>query len=279
MRNTKNLNPLPNKNLKQSGSFGHAQSRPGGVSLTVTVLLAGSAIAALILASVSAPSMLPAAPIASTPMPATSPSPEVTLRSGLREVGLTPINMAAAGFSAQQVTSVIEAASAHLSTHGEAFRLGAAGVRTARQQFADLEALAQSGRASVAQLDALALAQSTLAQSTTSHAEAKAALLAAALDGIPPELSQTLATVRFHAAWEVPAQYKVVARSEADWLHLREALAESRIMAASGQAPSEGCTQFLGDADADAAVSNAKARLEAHSQAITDAWNTAAHGN
>lgn len=275
MRINKTLAQHTNKKSKEAGKFGQTQVRSGGVSLVATVFVAGSAVAALILASLSAPSLFPTAPSAPAPVLAVSPSPAVILLSALREVGLTPINLAAAGFSAEQVTGVLNAASAHFESRGESYRQGVAGVRATRQQVAELEALAQSGRATQDQLSSLASAKSNLAQVKASHADAQAGLLAAALDGVSAELRDTLATVRFHASWEVPAQYKVVGRSEADWVRLRDALAEARIAAASGQAPSETCTQFLAEADAHAAVANAKARLDAHAQAISDAWTSA----
>ncbi len=266
------------KKQNHSDSFKQNETRPGGASLAVTVLLAGTAGAAIVWSAVSAPSMLPATPAPFSLTPAVSTSPEVVLRDSLREIGLTPTNLAAVGFTPQQVASVINAASTHLTTRGDAYRQSAAAARTTRQQVSDLEALAQSGQATSEHLNTLAVAKRALTQDTTSHNEAKASLLAAAMQGIPSDLADALATLKFQSAWEVPAEYKVVARSEEDWLRLRDALSESRIAAASGLAPSDATTQFLADTDAHAAVANARARLEANTQAVSDAWNTAVRG-
>jgi hypothetical protein len=239
----------------------------------VPVVLGLAAAAMLYVSSLNAPSIIPAAVPAEASR--VSVSPEAILRQALRESGLTPLNLAAAGASAEQVTILIGAASTHVGT-GDAYRQTADAARAARQRVADLEVLVQSGRGSEDDRFALQSARAAADQARNRHESAKTALLNAALLNQPSDLRDALTTLRANAASEAPHQYRVIARDESTWIRLRDALTESRQAAARGEAASPETEQWLADTDAHPAVANAKARLDANFRAIETVWNNAA---
>jgi hypothetical protein len=266
--------PAPSPNHWTDTSPPPTRTRRGAAALIVPVALGLAAAAMLYLSSLNAPSIIPAAvPAASTSN--ASLSPDAILRLALRESGLTPLNLAAAGFSAEQVTSLIGSASTQLGT-GDAYRQTADAARAARQRVADLERLAQSGRATEDDRYALQSARAALEQADQQHESAKTALLDTALVEVSVDLRDVLSTLRSNAGIEVPPQYRVLARDEATLVRLRDALAESRQAAARGEAPSDATAQWLADTDAHPAVANAKARMDANFQDIETAWNNAA---
>jgi hypothetical protein len=265
--------PAPSPNHWTDTSPPPTRTRRGAAALIVPVALGLAAAAMLYLSSLNAPSIIPATiPAAPSTI---SVSPEAILRQALRETGLTPLNLAAAGYSAEQVTTLIGSASTHLGT-GDTYRQTADAARTARQRVADLERLAQSGRATEDDRYVLQSARAAAEQADQQHESAKTALLDAALAGVSADLRDALTTLRSNAGTEAPPQYRVLARDEATWLRLRDALTESRQAAARGEAPSDATAQWLADTDAHPAVANAKARMDANFQDIETAWNNAA---
>lgn len=249
-------------------------TRRGAASLLVPVALGAVALTMLLLSSLNSPWIIPAAMPASSTSNA-SLSPDAILRLALRETGLTPLNLAAAGASAEQVTALIGAASTHLGT-GDAYSQTAAAVRAARQRAADLEVVVQSGRGSEDARYALQSARAAADRSDQHHESAKAAFLDAALAELSADVRAALTILRRNAGSEAPHQYRVLARDEATWIRLRDALAESRQASVRGEPASPETAQWLADTDAHPSVANAKARLDANFRAIETAWNNAA---
>jgi hypothetical protein len=97
------------------------------------------------------------------------------------------------------------------------------------------------------------------------------------------EARTTLTRVRANRAqdWsrDFPHEFLVIARQEAEWVSLRDCLANEHIAIKHPDLLSETAQASLAAWRADPAVSAAKAALVQNLTAVTDAWNTATGGH
>ena len=105
----------------------------------------------------------------------------------------------------------------------------------------------------------------------------------AALDGIfdagiadlTAAQKTTLQTIRANRVWDLPAQYLVVNRTQAEWVELRDALDARRIQNDAGEPLEQEVIDLLADVEGVLAVSAAKVNLDTNHAAVQTAWNTA----
>jgi hypothetical protein len=71
-------------------------------------------------------------------------------------------------------------------------------------------------------------------------------------------------------------QYLVKARSEADWVALRDALDNERVSLKLGEDPDQASQALLATVRADPAIAAAKTNLDTKLGAVTAAWEAAA---
>lgn len=74
---------------------------------------------------------------------------------------------------------------------------------------------------------------------------------------LPNEAAARLRMIRGNQRWSVPAAYKVVERTDAQWVALRQALASRRINTERGHSVPGAVTSLLSSVESDGAVSTA----------------------
>lgn len=245
-------------------------SKPANV-LTVTLI----AIVSALLAYLGATTLIkPAArPSSSTTVFFTAPT-AAELRAALSLSGLSAKPLAAAGVQEGQVGTVVSNARTYLTNSNAAFQSAVANFRDSSLLVETLENKARTGQASEQDLTALASARTSLAGAVTARDSAIAALFAAGTANLSESAVAALTNIRANRDRPVPIQYQVATRTDADWLILRDALANDRISARFGQDPDDACHQTVLDANAETAVNTAASGL-ANLPTIAGTYNAA----
>ena len=195
------------------------------------------------------------------------------LTRALAMAGVTPEGLAAGGVTSETVATVVSDARGYLTEHGTAFW---AAMDNYRAAVADHDAKARkvaSGVASSQEKTALDTACTTLASTASARASALAAFSAAATASLSEGQRTLLATVLANKGHEVPLKYLTTTHTEAEWVALREALANVRTASVTGEEADSGATALI--ADADSGVSTAAGNLENSLAAVTTAWSQA----
>jgi hypothetical protein len=195
------------------------------------------------------------------------------LRAALLRVGLGPEPLAAAGLSTAQVKNVVANARSHLTDHGDALDAADNACNAAKASHDTLRRLVVAGKASQNDLADYNTSKSTLATATTRRDAALDALFAAATADLAQDQVATLNALAANASWSVPIQYRVVTRTQAGWVALRDALANERISTKLGQDPDPDCQQLLLTENATRDVANANANIDANLDNVANAWN------
>src|SRR5262249_37480178 len=125
------------------------------------------------------------------------------------------------------------------------------------------------------QVTACAAAGTLLAQCDTQYQAALQNAFNAATASLSTAQRTALTNIRANKDWDVPTEFLLVNRPEAQWVLLRSALANERIAAAAGQPASADAQAALNTFRSQTQVAAAKAALDANLAATTTAWNQA----
>lgn len=196
------------------------------------------------------------------------------LAGALARTGLTPEHLAAAGLSAQQTAGLVAAAEDHLAEAIVGLRSDDSALASAQADHDRLLDLVQSGRGSADDAADLVTARSTLAAARAAVDAELAGLLAAATEGLGQAQTAALAVLRTNAGRPVPVKYRVVERTDAEWVELRDALAHSRISQRRGEEVCDEAGNCILSADSAPAVAAAGTNLDSNLAAVTAAWDT-----
>jgi hypothetical protein len=188
--------------------------------------------------------------------------------------GLDARSLAAAGVSSAQVSSVASALAAHVA---QAPSLSEAdqSYAQARVEHDALDRKVGGGTASPEEITALAAARQALDSARALRASRLDALHTAGAAGLSFDQRSRLAMLRFNADKPAPIEFKVVERTEAEWVALRDALSNERSAAANGEQPNAGCQSLLGSARSNSAVAAAKSAIDTNLASIQSAWSVA----
>ena len=200
---------------------------------------------------------------------------EAELAPALLRAGLDAETLAAVGVDAPSVASVVSAFEAAMAAEPQRLDQADADFAAARVSCDRLERTIQSGRGSAA--DATAY-QSALSDFQAAEAAREAALhdfCVAGVLGLSGSRMQTLGTILGNRDWSVPVEFKTVDRSEEEWVALKKALANERIMNKLGEAPDPAHQAFLASLRSDSAVALARSNLDANLDSLRVAWNAA----
>jgi hypothetical protein len=248
------------------------QRRRGGV--LQIVIAAGLALGGLIWAGVAG---APSWTTTNARKPLRRPDPPATrieVEVALERIGLTLKSVAAAGLNSAQVSAVVGEAATSIRGNIQSLRNADTAAGNARAEVDRLGRLIQAGVSTEQDRAAYAAAQNNL---STAQAQAQTVLNAAstaAMANFSPELHAALDTLNANKAWDLPVQYRAVSRSQADWVNLRDALANQRIAAAWNEDPDPAAAALLQTVNTDPAVNNAANNL-ASTQELQTAWNQA----
>lgn len=193
----------------------------------------------------------------------------------LIRVGLSADTLAAAGVTSTQVSGL---ASAVRTQHNPVTLRGLDGAHTQAKATRDrLSRLVRSGLGTPADVSALAQAETDFTNAQNARQGYLDGLRAAGLATLASAQAAIVQTSTANRSWELPPQYLVKSRSQANWVALREALATKRI---SEQDAGEGfplsAQTYLAAVDLEPEIAAAKVLLDTNIASVQTAWNAAA---
>lgn len=226
---------------------------------------------ALVAAAASAP-----ANDAGSEPPAPPVPPPHDFKVVLLRAGLSPEALAAAGVSSASISSTLSAAAQSLAGSPDALATADAAYATARVNSDRLERLIQSGKGHEQEVAAYQVAKAAL---TTAEVQRQAVLdgiFAAATANLSSTQRTALTNLRANSSWNLPREFLVVNRDQAEWVRLRDALANERISRKLGDEADAAAQAQLANWRAAPTVAAARTALDANLPQIRTNWNTAA---
>jgi hypothetical protein len=203
----------------------------------------------------------------SKPVKRTSTPPSVA--GFMPALGLDADSLAASGVSATAATTVATDLRAYLANHWEEMLAARTGLDSARTAHGDLVAKLQAGTPPAE--GAEAAAASALSSAESAWQASVAGAKAAAVDSLSTEQKNALATLAANAGHHVPAAYRIVTRTPADWIVLQDALKTQNYLQQRGESVPAGIDTVMSGADADSAVIQAQTNIAANRTAIREA--------
>lgn len=203
------------------------------------------------------------------------------IATSLYRAGLNPRSLAAAGLSGPDTTTLIGNARTQLNAHFDDLVTADAAVTSARQDHDRLQRLVETMRYSANDLANFNTSTTALSAGLASQASALNDLFAAATASLSQGQVALLTPMRANTAagWEVPLQYLATNHdTQADWVQLRDDLANVRIAGQINQDPDAGCQQRVLAANAATNTSAAITNLANDLADVTSAWNAALGG-
>lgn len=256
----------------QTSQSGRSSYRGGALTVVAALLAAATAVSVGV---VSARNAAVASRTTSSRLDA--PPSAVELMGVLARLQLTPRLLAAVGFTAGETSTLVGNARTHLDSRMGALRTLEAEINLQRRECDALRVRVQSGQASAQERTAYEAALAACAASDSALAQHLAATRSAALTAVQEDRRAALELAGDNmAGHDVPTQYLFSSRTEAEWVRLRNALANQRIALNRGQEPDQWCIALLASCNAEAATAAAVVNLSANLQAVTEAWETAA---
>ncbi len=204
--------------------------------------------------------------------------PKTEVRTALMRCGLGAEALAAAGVSAQETSALVGAFEEAMAAQPGALTQKDAACAAARVSKEDLERTVASGLATQEQVAALVTAKTTLTSAIAARDQLLNAWFADATEHLSPSKVSTLTMLRTNAPHELPVEFLVKERGEAEWLAIRKALNNERICAKYGDDPDPAKQAALAGWKADAPVAAAKSASTTGLAGVQEAWNAATGG-
>jgi len=197
------------------------------------------------------------------------------LATALTRAGLDAEALAAAGVAPNAVATVVGNVAEHMTDNPGALELADTAYTAARRQRDQLKRTIQSGRASQEQLEAYPGAQGQFAQARAQRQAAIDDIFTAGTVSLSNSQRGTLTALRGHADWDLPLEFLVVDRSEADWVQIRDGLANERIAAKLDEDPDANAQTALSQFRGNPMVTTARANIDANLAVVELAWQQA----
>ncbi len=194
----------------------------------------------------------------------------------LLRAGLSPEALAAAGVSSGSISSALSAAAQSLAGSPDALVTADAAYATARVNSDRLERLIQSGKGHEQEVAAYQAAKTTLATAETERQAVLDGIFAAATANLSSAQRTALTNLRANASWNLPKEFLVVNRDQAEWVRLRDALANEKISHKLGDEADAGAQTQLANWRANSSVAAARTALDTNLPQIRTNWNAAA---
>lgn len=192
--------------------------------------------------------------------------------------GLDADALAAVGVSANGVVNVLQPAADAINNAPSALSTADAAFAAARVESDRLQRLIQSGRGSSEDVTSYQTQSAVLATATSQRQSVLDGYFTAAIAGLSSDQRTQITRLRANRSWNLPLEFLVVNREQAEWVAVRDALANERISAKLGESPDESAQASLTTWRAVSAVSTAKSNLDANRATVRAAWNTAVGG-
>lgn len=219
----------------------------------------------------AAPAALAAAKDAEVP----NVPPHADFKVTLLRAGLKPEALAAAGVASNGISGVLSLAAQTVAGAPNALREADAAYATARVQSDQLERLIQSGKGHEQEVAAYQAAKTALSTAEAQRQAVLDGLFAAATANLSSAQRTALTNLRANAAWNLPPEFLVVNRDQAEWVRLRDALANERISRKLGDEPDAGAQAQLANWRANNSVAAARSALDTNLAQIRTNWNAA----
>ncbi len=197
------------------------------------------------------------------------------LAAAMLRIGLGPAQLTAAGGSPSTVGTVVGDCLDDMIADPAVIELADAAFAESKQQCDLLKRVIQSGQATPEQITTYAVARTQLSVAEAQRHSVLNGLLACAAASLNESQQSTLAAIRGNGNWDLPIEFLTVDRAEAQWVQLREALANERISANLGEEPDPEAQALLQQLRSDPSVATAKANLDANLTVVTVAWEQA----
>jgi hypothetical protein len=194
--------------------------------------------------------------------------------------GLGADAFAAAGVSSGTIASALQAAADELNAHPTALTAADTAFAAARVESDRLRARIQSGQASQEEVTSYGAQMTNLASATSSRQAALDAVFAAATANLTAPQRAALTQIRANRAVDhskdFPIEFLVASRSEAQWVALRDALANEKQAVKYPDTLDATAQTLLANTRGEPAVAAARTSLDSNLPAVQNAWNTAA---
>ncbi len=195
--------------------------------------------------------------------------------NGLLRAGLDPEALTAAGLSPGAATTLISDAYGHLIDNPGVIDLADAAYAQAKPECDRLERLVRSGRATPEEVNACGAARMALTLAESQRESVLSDMFSAGTWGLSEAQGSTLAAIRSNSNWDLPTEFLVVDHTEAEWVQLREALANERIAAKLSEDPDPGAQAILAQFRSDPLVAMARANLDVNLDFLSSVWEQA----
>ncbi len=236
-------------------------SKPGSVLSLLMGFMALGAVIAVALISVPRPLR----PVVSSH----------DLRAALVRVGLGSAELTVVGADEVEVAAVVGAAREHLANSLTALHEADQAQSTLALQVAGLVRFAERGAASSGQVETLGTARSQLASAESSVQTALNNFFNAATAGLIENQRSMLITIRSNRAREVPLDFKLISRTDAQWLALRESLMQEQLGVRHGTPVSQGAVTLLSGTRGEEESLAARSQLSEQGGTNAEAWDAA----
>ena len=239
------------------------------IALILIIIPLGLRLARINAAAVAA---LPPVPIVSTAVSA-------NVASTMIRAGLGPEALTAVGATGLQMNGIVAGFQSAVSANPKLLSTADAAYAAAKTESDRLRRLIESGQGSAAEVTAYKSEMQSLAKAIADRQTALDTFYSSAVAGLTPTQGADLATLQRNKDWEVLFEFRMVDRTEQEWVDLRKALDNEKVSAKLGTTPSVSQQALLASLRANSKVALAKANLETNLSAAKAAWTAAATGN
>lgn len=194
------------------------------------------------------------------------------LEVALLRAGLGPEALTAAGLSGGNATTVVGDLRTYMTDNAGVLDSADASYASAKQSVDQLKQLIQGGQATNDDLTAYTTANSDLASARPQRSAVLDDFFTAGADSLSPAQKDTLTAIRGNSDWDRPTEFLLLSHTDADWVELRECLANERIAADQGEDSDPDAQTTLDQYRSAAPVAVAKANLDANLGVVTAAW-------
>jgi len=211
--------------------------------------------------------------------PEPTPPTRIEVATALSRVGISPLTLAAAGVSEENVALIVADVGAYLNDHDGCPAIEDAAFGTARANRDRLRALARAGTATTQDLEAVTSAEATLSSAEAALVARLEAIWDLAALRLTTEQATLIARLEavpagFRGA-SIPIELGAAERSDAQWMALREALAAERLATQDGVALEQSLASLLSAARAESAVATAALNITGMLAEIETEWDEA----
>ena len=195
----------------------------------------------------------------------------------LIRAGLSPEALAAAGVSSESVSTIVGDALTAMGQNPSALATLDTSFADARHESDARRRKIQWGHGGSEDVTIYQSSTAAMNSAATQRETLLSDVQATATSGLTQTQKTALTNLRANAHWNLAKEFMVVNHTEAEWVALRDALANERIAARLGDEPDAGCQALLATYRANSAVITATTGLGTQNlAAVRSAWNTAA---